>query len=110
MGIRSEEVELVKKIFTANTQTIEVLRSSSPYAIVWSQQNPPAIVYLMHNSQKVTALPMCSSATTPRGTPWTDLAQRRLAVALHHGLQHSLRSYLYVSQGEPLYHFGYGQS
>ena len=34
-----EQEELVKKIFAANPKTIEVLRSSFPYAIVWSQQN-----------------------------------------------------------------------
>ena len=36
-----EQEELVKKIFAANPRTIEVLRSSFPYAIVWSQQNFP---------------------------------------------------------------------
>ena len=47
-----EQEELVKKIFAANPRTIEVLRSSFPYAIVWSQQNVPAIVHMTHNSQE----------------------------------------------------------
>ncbi len=47
-----EQEELVKKVFAANPKTIEVLRSSFPYAIVWSQQNVPAIVHITHNSQE----------------------------------------------------------
>ena len=47
-----EQEELVKKIFAANPRTIEVLRSSFPYAIVWSQQNVPAILHMVHNSQE----------------------------------------------------------
>src|SRR6185369_15144593 len=47
-----EQEELVKKIFAANPKPIAVLRSSFPYAIVWSQQNVPAIVHMVHNSQE----------------------------------------------------------
>ncbi len=47
-----EQEELVKQVFAANPQTIEVLRSSFPYAIVWSQENVPAIVHMTHNSQE----------------------------------------------------------
>ena len=47
-----EQESLVKQVFAANPQTIEVLRSSFPYAIVWSQQNLPAIVHMAHNSQE----------------------------------------------------------
>ena len=47
-----EQEELVKKIFAVNPHTIEVLRSSFPYAIVWSQQNLPAIVHMTHNSEE----------------------------------------------------------
>ena len=47
-----EQEALVKQVFAANPRTIEVLRSSFPYAIVWSQQNLPAIVHMTHNSQE----------------------------------------------------------
>lgn len=42
----------VKQVYAANARTIEVLRASFPYAIVWSQQNLPAIVHMTHNSQE----------------------------------------------------------
>jgi beta-glucosidase len=63
-----EQEELVKQIFAANPHTVEVLRSSFPYAIVWSQQNLPAIVHMTLNSQRrAMALPMrCSATTRPR--------------------------------------------
>ena len=50
--IALEQEELVKQVFAANPHTVEVLRSSFPYAIVWSQQNLPAIVHMTHNSQE----------------------------------------------------------
>jgi len=47
-----EQEALVKQVFAANPRTVEVLRSSFPYAIAWSQQNLPAIVHMTHNSQE----------------------------------------------------------
>ena len=47
-----EQEELVKQVFAANPKTVEVLRSSFPYAIVWSQEHVPAIVHMTHNSQE----------------------------------------------------------
>ncbi len=48
-----EQEELVKQVFAANPHTVEVLISSFPYAIVWSQRHLPAIVHLTHNSQEL---------------------------------------------------------
>jgi len=60
-----EQEELVKRVFAANPKTVEVLRSSFPYAIVWSQEHVPAIVHMTHNSQEeATDWPTCSSAPT----------------------------------------------
>ncbi len=47
-----EQEELVKQIFAANPHTIEVLRSSFPYAIAWSQEKLPAILLITNNSEK----------------------------------------------------------
>src|SRR6185437_16120970 len=50
--ISLEMEDLVKQVYAANPHTVEVLRSSFPYAIVWSQQNVPSIVHITHNSQE----------------------------------------------------------
>jgi beta-glucosidase len=107
-----EQEELVKQVFAANPRTIEVLRSSFPYAIVWSQQNLPAIVHMTHNSEEEghgladVLFGDCSPAGRLTQTWPTGDAQ--LLPILDYNLLHG-RTYLY-SKDKPLYAFGYGLS
>ncbi len=107
-----EQEELVKKIFAANPRTIEVLRSSFPYAIVWSQQNVPAIVHMTHNSQEeghgLADVLFGDYSPAGRLTQTWPTGDAQLLPILDYNLLHG-RTYLY-SKEKPLYAFGYGLS
>jgi beta-glucosidase len=107
-----EQEELVKKIFAANPRTIEVLRASFPYAIVWSQQNLPAIVHITHNSQEeghgLADVLFGDYSPAGRLTQTWPTGDAQLLPILDYNLLHG-RTYLY-SKDKPLYAFGYGLS
>jgi beta-glucosidase len=107
-----EQEELVKKIFAANPKTIEVLRSSFPYAIVWSQQNLPAIVHMVHNSQEeghgLADVLFGDYSPAGRLTQTWPTGDAQLKPILDYNLLDG-ETYLY-SKEKPLYAFGYGLS
>ncbi len=107
-----EQEELVKKIFAANPKTIEVLRSSFPYAIVWSQQNVPAIVHITHNSQEeghgLADVLFGDYSPAGRLTQTWPTGDDQLQPILDYNLLDG-ETYLY-SKKKPLYPFGYGLS
>ena len=107
-----EQEELVKKIFAANPKTIEVLRSSFPYAIVWSQQNVPAIVHVTHNSQEeghgLADVLFGDYSPAGRLTQTWPTGDDQLQPILNYNLLDG-ETYLY-SKKKPLYPFGYGLS
>ncbi len=51
-SITLEQEELVKQVYQANPRTIVVLVSSFPYAINWTQENVPAVLHMVVNSQE----------------------------------------------------------
>ena len=107
-----EQEELVKQVFAANPRTIEVLRSSFPYAIVWSQQNVPAIVHMTHNSEEeghgLADVLFGEYSPAGRLTQTWPTGDEQLLPILDYNLLHG-RTYLY-SRDKPLYPFGYGLS
>jgi beta-glucosidase len=107
-----EQEELVKQVFAANPRTIEVLRASFPYAIVWSQQHLPAIVHMTHNSQEeghgLTDVLFGDYSPAGRLTQTWPTGDAQLLPILDYNLLHG-RTYLY-SKDKPLYAFGYGLS
>lgn len=107
-----EQEDLVKKVFAANPKTIEVLRSSFPYAIVWSQRNLPAIVHLVHNSQEeghgLADVLFGDYSPAGRLTQTWPAADDQLQPILDYNLLDG-ETYLYSKQ-KPLYAFGYGLS
>ena len=107
-----EEEELVKRIFAANPKTIEVLRSSFPYAIVWSEQNVPAIVHMTHNSQEeghgLADVLFGEYSPAGRLTQTWPTGDDQLQPILDYNLLDG-ETYLY-SKKKPLYAFGYGLS
>ena len=107
-----EQEELVKQIFAANPHTIEVLRSSFPYAIVWSQQNLPAIVHMTLNSEEeghglADVLFGDYSPAGRLGQTWPT-GDVQLLPMMDYNLRHG-RTYMYAKE-KPLYPFGYGLS
>ncbi|MGA2849523.1 MAG: glycoside hydrolase family 3 C-terminal domain-containing protein [Terracidiphilus sp.] len=110
--IALEQEELVKQVFTANPRTIEVLRASFPYAVVWSQENVPAIVHITHNSQEeghgLADVLFGDYSPAGRLTQTWPTGDAQLLPLMDYNLLHG-RTYLY-SKDKPLYAFGYGLS
>jgi beta-glucosidase len=110
--IALEQETLVKQVFAANPRTIEVLRSSFPYAIGWSQQNLPAIVHIVHNSQEeghgLADVLFGDYSPAGRLTQTWPTGDAQLMPIMDYNLLDG-RTYLY-SKEKPLYAFGYGLS
>jgi beta-glucosidase len=107
-----EQEELVKQVYAANPHTVEVLISSFPYAVVWSQQHIPAIVHLTQNSQELGhgLADVLFGSYSPAGKlvqTWPT-GDDQLLPMMDYDLTHG-RTYLYSKQ-KPLYAFGYGLS
>ena len=107
-----EEEELAKRVFAANPKTVEVLRASFPYAIVWSQEHVPAIVHMTHNSQEeghgLADVLFGDYSPAGRLTQTWPTGDAQLLPILDYNLLHG-ETYLYSKQ-KPLYPFGYGLS
>jgi beta-glucosidase len=107
-----EQEELVKKVLAANPRTIEVLRASFPYAIVWSQENVPAIVHMTHNSQEeghgLADVLFGDYSPAGRLTQTWATGDGQLLPILDYNIVHGT-TYMYNKQ-KPLYAFGYGLS
>jgi beta-glucosidase len=110
--IALEQEELVKQVFAANPHTIEVLRSSFPYAIVWSQQNLPAIVHMTHGSEEeghgLADVLFGDYSPAGRLNQTWPTGDAQLPPIMDYDIQHG-RTYMY-SKEKPLYAFGYGRS
>ncbi len=110
--ISLEQEDLVKQVFAANPRTVEVLRSSFPYAINWSQQNLPAIVHMTHNSEEeghgLADVLFGDYSPAGRLTQTWPTGDAQLLPIMDYNLLHG-RTYLY-SKDKPLYAFGYGLS
>jgi beta-glucosidase len=110
--ITLEQESLVKEVFAANPHTIEVLRSSFPYAIVWSQQNLPAILHMTHNSQEeghgLADVLFGDYSPAGRLTQTWPAGDAQLLPIMDYNLLHG-RTYLF-DKDKPLYPFGFGLS
>ena len=107
-----EQEELAKQVFAANPHTIEVLRSSFPYAIVWSQQTLPAILHMTHNSEEeghgLAAVLFGDYSPAGRLNQTWPTGDAQLLPMMDYNIRHG-RTYMY-SKEKPLYPFGYGLS
>jgi len=107
-----EQEDLVKKIFAANPHTVEVLRSSFPYAIVWSQQNLPAIVHMTHNSEEeghgLADVLFGDYSPAGRLNQTWPTGDAQLPPMMDYDIRHG-RTYMFTKE-KPLYAFGYGLS
>ncbi|MGA7914413.1 MAG: glycoside hydrolase family 3 C-terminal domain-containing protein [Candidatus Acidiferrales bacterium] len=111
-SITLEQEEIVKQVYAVNPKTVEVLISSFPFAIEWSQENVPAILHMAHNSQEEgnALADALFGDYNPGGrlvTTWpTSLDQ--LPPMMDYDIRDG-RTYMYFKQ-KPLYPFGYGLS
>jgi len=107
-----EQEELVKQIFAVNPHTIEVLRSSFPYAIVWSEQNLPAIVHMTHNSEEeghgLADVLFGNYSPAGRLNQTWPTGDAQLPPMLDYNIRNG-RTYMYAKD-KPLFAFGYGLS
>jgi beta-glucosidase len=110
--ITLEEEHLVEQLFAVNPRMVEVLRASFPYAIVWSQQNLPAIVHMTHNSQEeghgLADVLFGDYSPAGRLNQTWPTGDAQLLPMMDYNLLHG-RTYMY-SKEKPLYPFGYGLS
>ena len=110
--IALEQESLVKAVLAANPHTVEVLRASFPYAIVWSEEHVPAIVHMTHNSQEEGhgLADVLFGAYSPAGrlTQTWPTGDAQLLPIMDYNLLDG-RTYMY-SKGKPLYAFGFGLS
>jgi beta-glucosidase len=91
---------------------VEVLRSSFPYAIIWSQQNVPAIVHITHGSEEEGhgLADVLFGEYSPAGRlnqTWPT-GDTQLLPMMDYNIRHG-RTYMYAKD-KPLYAFGYGLS
>jgi beta-glucosidase len=107
-----EQEELVKKIFAVNPRTVEVLRSSFPYAIVWSDANLPAILHMTHSSEEeghgLSDVLFGDYSPAGRLNQTWPTGDAQLPPMMDYNIRHG-RTYMYVKE-KPLYAFGYGLS
>ena len=111
-SIDLSQEELVKQVYAANPKTVVVLVSSFPYAINWTQQHVPAILYIAHAAQEQgTAIAdVLFGDYNPAGRlnqTWPKSLDQ-LPAMMDYDIRHG-RTYMYF-KGEPLYPFGYGLS
>jgi beta-glucosidase len=110
--IALEQEDLVKEIFAANPHTVEVLRSSFPYAIVWSQQNLPAIVHMTHNSEEeghgLADVLFGDYSPAGRLNQTWPMGDAQLPPMMDYNIRNG-RTYMYAKE-KPLYAFGHGLS
>ncbi len=111
-SITLEQEEIVKQVYAVNPRTVEVLISSFPFAISWSQENVPAILHMAHNSQEEgnALADALFGDYNPGGrlvTTW-PMSLAQLPPMMDYDIRHG-RTYMYFKE-KPLYPFGYGLS
>jgi beta-glucosidase len=106
------QLNLIRRVKTANAKTIVVLISSFPYAITWVQENVPAILHLSHSSQEEgnAVADVLFGDYNPAGrlaATWVK-ALTDLPPMMDYDIRKG-RTYMYF-KGQPLYPFGFGLS
>jgi beta-glucosidase len=110
-AIHLPEEELIRRVFAANPRTAVVLISSFPYAVVWTKEHVPAILWSSHAGQELgDALAdtlFGDSAPAGRLTQTWYKSLDGLPPVTDYDVIRGKRTYLYF-EGEPLFPFGHG--
>ncbi len=110
-AIHLPEEDLIREVYAANPRTIVVLISSFPYAIVWSKEHIPAILWSSHAGQELGAA--VADALLGDAAPAGRLTQTwyksldGFPPITDYDIIRGHRTYLYF-EGEPLFPFGHG--
>jgi beta-glucosidase len=109
-AISLEQEDLVKLVMKANPNTILVVISSFPYAIVWSEEHVPAILHISQSSQELGngVADVLFGKVSPAGRlvqTWSSSIDQ-LPPMLDYNLRNG-RTYMYDPH-EPLFPFGHG--
>ncbi|MBZ5582146.1 MAG: glycoside hydrolase family 3 C-terminal domain-containing protein [Acidobacteriia bacterium] len=104
--------DLIQTVYQANPRTVVVLVASAPYAILWTQENVPAILHASHAGQEEgnAIADVLFGDYNPAGRlvhTWVRSAEQ-LPPMMDYDIRHG-RSYMYFD-GRPLYPFGFGLS
>jgi beta-glucosidase len=109
-AISIEQEDLVRLVHAANPNTILIMVSSFPYAIIWSKNNLPAILHVSQSSQEMgnAIADVIFGKVSPAGRlvqTWiTSIDQ--LPPILDYNIRNG-RTYMY-KKAVPLFPFGYG--
>jgi beta-glucosidase len=111
-SITLEQEDLVKQVYTVNPRTVVVLIASFPFAILWTNDNVPAILHMTHNSQEAgnALADALFGDYNPAGrlvVTWPQSLDQ-LPPMMDYDIRHG-RTYMYFKD-KPLYPFGYGLS
>ena len=111
-SINLAQEQIAKQIFDVNPRTVEILVSSFPFAINWSQANLPAILHMAQSSQdEGTALAKVLFGDADPGghlvETWPSSAGQ-LPPLMDYNIRDG-HTYMYF-KGQPLYPFGFGLS
>lgn len=111
-SIHLAQEQIAKQIFYVNPRTVEILVSSFPFAINWSQANLPAILHMAQSSQdEGTALAKVLFGDADPGGHLVDTwpsSASQLPPLMDYNIRDG-HTYMYF-KGQPLYPFGFGLS
>ncbi|MBN2085204.1 MAG: glycoside hydrolase family 3 C-terminal domain-containing protein [Anaerolineales bacterium] len=110
-AIHLPDEEWIRQVYAANPRSILVLISSFPYAIVWSQEHVPAILWSSHAGQELgDALADTLFGDSDPAGRLTQTWYRSLdglPPITDYDIIRGKRTYQYY-EGEPLFPFGHG--
>ncbi len=113
LALPPRQEELVRAVRKVNPHTVLVVVSSYPYALVWENDNVPAILWSSHGGQELgrALAEVIFGAVTPSGrlTQTWYRGAGQLPDLLDYDIIRARSTYLYFD-GEPLYDFGHGLS
>ena len=112
IDLDAAQLNLIRRVKTANPKTVVVLVSSFPYAMGWVQENVPAILHLAHSSQEEgnALADVLFGDYNPAGrlaATWVK-SLNDLPPMMDYDIRKG-RTYMYF-KGQPEYPFGFGLS
>ena len=96
--LQPDQEDFIRRLYSANPNTVVVLISNFPYALPWAAANASTILHMTHASQEQgTALgDVLFGNVQPRREARPDLARVARPAAGHDGLRHPPRPDLHV--------------
>ncbi|REK54545.1 MAG: beta-glucosidase [Thermobacillus sp.] len=113
IALPEPQERLIREVLAVNPNTIVVVIGSYPFALGWTAEHAPAILYLAHAGQELgrAVAGTLFGRFNPAGRlnmTWYRSADQ-LPDFMDYDIIQGKRTYLYFD-GEPLYPFGYGLS